>query len=396
MMQKAARWIVGTATARVYGDTARFLNILVRSGIIPLEIDRVGEALNITVRARQYRLLHAVKRRTGARVRLQARSGLPFLLRRFWKRPGIPIGAALGTVLFLYLSGFIWCFSVEGDVPYAMSEVRRAAAESGVYIGASRTEADLPAAARSLMRRLPRLSWASFNSEGCTVRLQMRMAQERAAGTDKSGVYDVVAARAGLIKEITAPAGNVLVKVGSAVDAGQVLVSGITVVGDPWDPENEVRHVLSHARAKVMAETRHTFTASCPLRVESVRETETGRRRVLYVLGVRIPLSLQGAPPGEVTAREYTPLQLLGVVLPVWVEEQRCAEIRRFQTEFTGEEARARAKETARQLMENYLDGGGRVLGAEWVFTERDGTAYAAVHCVLEEDIAQEVSLYGG
>lgn len=396
MMEKLSRWVLGTATARVTGDTARFLNILVRSGISPLAMHREEDALLLTVRAKQYKKLHGVKRRTGARVRLVRRGGGPFLLRRSLKRPGLLVGMAVGIGLFQWLSGFYWCVSVEGDVPYAASEIWQAAAESGVYIGASRKNTDLPTSANQLIRKLPRLAWASFNSEGCAVTLHMRPALERAAGSDHEGAYDVVAAQSGMITKITAPAGTVLVQVGSAVEAGQVLVSGVTVIGDPWDPEQPVRHLLSHARAEILAETRHTFTASCPLQMKSYRETEIGVRRALYVLGLRVPLSLSGAPPGEVTVLERKPLTLLGVTLPVWVETQRIAEKTPITVEYTEEEAKQRAAEAVRQLQENYLHSRGRILSEEMEFTLRDGVVYAAAHCVVEEDIAKEVSMYGG
>jgi len=49
-----------------------------------------------------------------------------------------------------------------------------------------------------------------------------------------------------------------------------------------------------------------------------------------------------------------------------------------------------------RQLQENYLGGRGRVLSEEMEFTLRDGVVYAAAHCVVEENIAKEVSMNGG
>ena len=93
MTEKIARWVFGTATARVSGDTARFMNVTVRSGITPLKIDRDGGDLLLTVRAKQYRRLHAVKVRTHARVRLEDRRGGPFVLRRALRRPGLLLGA---------------------------------------------------------------------------------------------------------------------------------------------------------------------------------------------------------------------------------------------------------------------------------------------------------------
>ena len=103
-----------------------------------------------------------------------------------------------------------------------------------------------------------------MNTDGCFITLSVRTAVEKEAGPDQSGAYDVVARRAGLVKSIAAESGTVLAEVGSAVAEGQVLVSGITEVGDPYG-EEPVRRLLSHARATVIAETRRTFTASCPL-----------------------------------------------------------------------------------------------------------------------------------
>ncbi|MFR2345859.1 MAG: sporulation protein YqfD, partial [Acutalibacteraceae bacterium] len=100
MTEKIARWAFGTATARVSGDTARFMNVAVKSGIVPLKIDRQGESLLLTVRAKQYRRLHAVKVRTHARVRLIGRRGWPFVLRRALRRPGLLLGAVLGIALY--------------------------------------------------------------------------------------------------------------------------------------------------------------------------------------------------------------------------------------------------------------------------------------------------------
>ena len=131
-------------------------------------------------------------------------------------------------------------------------------------------------------------------------------------------------------------------KVGSACAAGQVLVSGITQVGDPYDPEyNPVRCFYTRARAEILAETQRTFTASCPLSTETVRETDLGTQRALYILGVRVPLSLSGAPKGQ-TAYTRTPFVLQGHTLPLWAETVRVYEEETVPVTFTEEEAHAR------------------------------------------------------
>lgn len=396
MMEKVTRWIGGTAAARISGDTARFLNVLVRSGVPLIDMKPEGETVLLTVRAKHFKTLHTVKLRTHAGVKLVGKSGLPFVLRRVMRRPGLPVGAVLGGILALWLSGFYWGMEIVGEAPVARSALLTEAAACGFYVGAPRSEVDAVQAARKFLEQFPELSWASFNTEGCFVSLNIRAAEQRAEGIEQEGAYDIVASRAGVVRSIAAQSGTVIAKVGSAVEEGEVLVSGITIIGDEYDEERPVRHLLSHARAQVMAETRHTFTASCPLIVESTREIDAGERKNLYLLGLRIPLSLSGAKDCEITAYERKPLTLLGTELPVWTETLRCAELQPVTVEFTEEEARQRAYEKVRLLEENYLGETGILLSEAVSYKLEDGVVYATAQCVLEEDIAREVSMTDG
>ena len=392
MTEKLARWVFGTATARVSGDTARFLNIAVKSGVTPLELHREADGVRLVIRASQFKKLHKIKLRTHTRVRLVNRRGGPFILRRLLCRPGLLLGTALGVALFIRLSGFYWGISISGEAPYAKSEILAAAQRCGAYIGAPRKALDTALASNRVLLELPRLSWASLNTDGCFITLNVRAALEKDAGAEHDGAYDIVASRAGLVREITAESGTVLVEVGSAVAEGQVLVSGVTEIGDPWG-EEPLRHLLSHARAEVIAETRHTFTASCPLETVSVREKALGERRALYVLGVRIPLGLSGAPDAPLTAVSREPLTLLGTELPVWVETLRIVEPETVAVTFTEEEAKHRALEKVHELEDFYLGETGKLLSEEITYTVRGGVVYASAYCVCEENIAREVSL---
>lgn len=394
MMENLARWVFGMATARISGDTARFVNVAVKSGVTPLKVGRADGDVLLTIRAKEYKKLHSIKIRTHARVRLVDRRGGPFVLRSALRRPGLPLGAALGIALYIWLSGFYWGVEIVGEAPYAQSEVLEAARACGVYIGASRAALDEPLAGSRIQRALPGISWASVNTDGCFITLNVRTALQKEEGVDHTGVYDVVAKRAGLVREIAAESGTVLVQVGSAVAEGEVLVSGITEIGDPWGEES-LRHLLSHARATVMAETRHTFTADCPLTAESTREVAQGERKGLYILGLRIPLGLSGAPDEEITAYDREPLTLLGVTLPVWVETLRTADCETVTVTFTEEQAQQRALEKIRQMQAAYLGEDGTLLSETIMYTLKDGVVYASAECVCEENIAQEIPISG-
>ena len=368
-MKKITHWVLGTATARVSGDTARFMNIAVKTGLRPIRLQKDGKDVLFTLYAKDYKKLHKIKQRTHARVKLAEKSGFPFRFRRMLRRPGLLLGTAIGVALMLFLSGFYWEMTISGeDIPYAESEILAAAKRVGVYIGAPRST-DTALASVALLEELPELSWASFNTEGCTVQLELRTSVTKAEGAEHDGTGDIVASRAGLIHSITAQNGTVLVKVGSACAAGQVLVSGITQVGDPYDPEyNPVRCFYTRARAEILAETQRTFTASCPLSTETVRETDLGTQRALYILGVRVPLSL-------------------------WVETVRVYEEETAPVTFTEEEAQRRALENLHQLQKLALGEDGRVLTENITYQTKDGAVYVTSRCVCLENIAQEAPL---
>ena len=392
-MKKITHWVLGTATARVSGDTARFMNIAVKTGLRPIRLQKDGKDVLFTLYAKDYKKLHKIKQRTHARVKLAEKSGFPFRFRRMLRRPGLLLGTALGVALMLFLSGFYWEMTISGeDIPYAESEILAAAKRVGVYIGAPRST-DTALASVALLEELPELSWASFNTEGCTVQLELRTSVTKAEGAEHDGTGDIVASRAGLIHSITAQNGTVLVKVGSACAAGQVLVSGITQVGDPYDPEyNPVRCFYTRARAEILAETQRTFTASCPLSTETVRETDLGTQRALYILGVRVPLSLSGAPKRQ-TAYTRTPFVLQGHTLPLWVETVRVYEEETVPVTFTEEEAQRRALENLHQLQKLALGEDGRVLTENITYQTKDGAVYVTSRCVCLENIAQEAPL---
>ena len=392
-MKKITHWVLGTATARVSGDTARFINIAVKTGLRPIRLQKDGKDVLFTLYAKDYKKLHKIKQRTHARVKLAEKSGFPFRFRRMLRRPGLLLGTALGVALMLFLSGFYWEMTISGeDIPYAESEILAAAKRVGVYIGAPRST-DTALASVALLEELPELSWASFNTEGCTVQLELRTSVTKAEGAEHDGTGDIVASRAGLIHSITAQNGTVLVKVGSACAAGQVLVSGITQVGDPYDPEyNPVRCFYTRARAEILAETQRTFTASCPLSTGTVRETDLGTQRALYILGVRVPLSLFGAPKGQ-TAYTRTPFVLQGHTLPLWVETVRVYEEETVPVTFTEEEAQRRALENLHQLQKLALGEDGRVLTENITYQTKNGAVYVTSRCVCLENIAQEAPL---
>ena len=65
-MKKITHWVLGTATARVSGDTARFMNIAVKTGLRPIRLQKDGKDVLFTLYAKDYKKL---QRSNNARTR---------------------------------------------------------------------------------------------------------------------------------------------------------------------------------------------------------------------------------------------------------------------------------------------------------------------------------------
>ena len=76
-MKKITHWVLGTATARVSGDTARFMNIAVKTGLRPIRLQKDGEDVLFTLYAKDYKKLHKIKQRTHTRVKLAEKKRFP-------------------------------------------------------------------------------------------------------------------------------------------------------------------------------------------------------------------------------------------------------------------------------------------------------------------------------
>ncbi|MCI8527317.1 MAG: hypothetical protein HFF17_15710, partial [Oscillospiraceae bacterium] len=151
MLEKVFHLLSGYAEFQVEGDGPRFFNITAKSRI-GLWGYRRREGLPVArIKAREYKKLRGVYRRSGARPRLLKKRGAPFLLHRLEARKGLLLGALCGGALYWFLSGFLWGVSVTGTQLMPPSRVLEAAARQGLYQGCAQREMNPRGAALGIL-----------------------------------------------------------------------------------------------------------------------------------------------------------------------------------------------------------------------------------------------------
>lgn len=338
-MVQLFRFITGYVRLEAQGGLPERLISLAAQQEIPLwNTARQGISLFASCPAASYRQLRPLARRSGMRMRVRRRVGLPFLLRPLRLRWGLAVGTVAAVALLMGLSSRVWVITVEGNRTVPDTAILQVLEPLGIKQGASFAAVDIPQVQLTALQELPQLSWLAVNQSGSTVTVQVQEKQP-SQPIEEGAPANVVAAWDGVIVRLEVTDGQAMVQVGDAVTAGTLLISGVT--------DSKVGPLLRRASGRVLARTTQTLTVEVPL-----SETVTlpaGRvvtRPSLVFFGWRIPLYTDGALGGEYTPslQEY-PLCAGGKPLPVGLEVQRWTAQQAVTVTRTADEAAALALE---------------------------------------------------
>ena len=301
MVERLAHFLTGWVEFEVRGNGPRFFNTAAKAGVEFWGFSRRGERLSARGTPGDYKRLRELARRSGAHPTIVARGGLPFTTARLRRRKGLVVGAAAGTAVYLFLSGFCWGVTVTGAETLTRLQVLEAARQSGLSVGAPLREMDYKAVALSIQNRLEGVTWLSVNNNGCFVEVSLRESLPAPEVVNDREWSNMVAARPGTILSVEAERGRPVVSPGDTVTAGQLLIAGLYEQElDPYSPPpDEPYQVLGAARGSVRALTYREFSVEVPQ--EKTVLVPTGRRSqaALEVFGLRVPLGLARSAGGE-------------------------------------------------------------------------------------------------
>ena len=237
MVERLAHFLTGWVEFEVRGNGPRFFNTAAKAGVEFWGFSRRGERLSARGTPGDYKRLRELARRSGAHPTIVARGGLPFTTARLKRRKGLVVGAAAGTAVYLFLSGFCWGVTVTGAETLTRLQVLEAARQSGLSVGAPLREMDYKAMALSIQNRLEGVTWLSVNNNGCFVEVSLRESLPAPEVVNDREWSNMVAARPGTILSVEAERGRPVVSPGDTVTAGQLLIAGLYEQElDPYSP----------------------------------------------------------------------------------------------------------------------------------------------------------------
>ena len=311
------RFLRGYVRAQLLGGyPERLISTAAQAGVELWAVRRDGLAVSFCCFADRYSRLRPIFRHSGARLRVTARRGLPFLLRPFRRRWGLAVGAVAAVVLLSLLSSRVWVITVDGNERISDSAILAVLEPLGVAVGMDFDDVNIPQVQLAALKALPTVDWLTVNQQGSTVQVLLRE-REMTVSHEETAPANVVAACDGEVVEIRVFDGQAAVKVGDGVTQGALLISGVT--------DSAVGPLLRRARGMVTARVRETITVRVPLE-ETVRTVARRENRPTAVLfGCRVPLYTNTGDGGVYTEKTHNRLLTAhGKTLPIgWTVTER-------------------------------------------------------------------------
>lgn len=245
------RYSVPAGRAAFLTDLCRARGILLFRG----EHDGKGNYL-FSCRAFAAKRLLAACQAVGLAPQEVSGRGVPVLLGKILRRPGLVAGAVAALLLLCLSPLFLWDIEITGNETLSVAEIEEELALAGLSRGAFLPRTDTDRVAGELRLADARLSYVTVNLRGTVARVQVRETKTTPSETAPVPAH-LVATKDGVVTLPLVFEGQCLVREGEIVRAGQLLASGL--IGS----ENNGTRV-TRAAGQVLAKTEHEITVNVP------------------------------------------------------------------------------------------------------------------------------------
>ena len=360
----------------------KFINICARRRIHLWDV-RIQRERRVTARVSisGFRLIRPVARKTGCRVRLLKKRGLPFVFSKYRRRKAFFAGAVLFFVLINVLASFVWSIEITGNEKLDTVFLENALAANGIKTGALKYRIDTRRAVDRMMLEIGRLSWISINIKGTKVKVQVRERKDIPEIVPRHIPCDIVAQKDGIIRQVIAKEGIEAVAEGDTVKKGQVLISGrVPVKGDE-------KYRLVHALGTVRARTWYEDEAPVMFtRTETLRTGRVIRDHSLVLFSKELDLVRRKVGFSEYVTDEVRKKLTIGddLVFPFEWVTVNYYEVATMEAHISEEDARETAAREAYEKALGRVPEEAEIVKENVYFTEQDGklTARAVLECI--------------
>ena len=365
------------------GFSERFINLCKLNKVRLYNISEENGVLYGATNIRGFKKIRLCAKKSGMRIKVISKKGLPFLYAGISARNGLLLGAVAMCFLLFFYSRCIWRIDVTGNEKIKSEKVISVLEENNVRLGTMKKDLDNNALKLRLYEEIPEIAWVNFKTDGSRLVVDLREVTKKPE-TEAKNYCNIVAETDGIIKKIVLYDGSPLLKEGDAVREGQIIVSGIKTY------ENAKLNTFHHAKAEVYALTKKSKTIKIAKRRKISEYTGREKRlRTLKIFRLKIPLYVFTSHfKSEEKSEIEKPLIINGVRLPVSIFESELKETEEkiINTDVSSASMLVRSKE---REYRNGFKPGTKIIKCTKKISTNDSFYFFKYNYLLYEDIAK-------
>lgn len=395
MIKRLLQFIKGYVRVRVRGNSyERFLNLCANHNIYLWNILSVSSGYEMNMTVKEFRRIRPLVRKTGARVNIVKRQGLPFFLHRHKKRKMFLVSFLFCLSMLVLLSCFIWDIRIEGNYSQTREVILDYLTEQGVGHGARKSGIDCKELAAELRRQFSDFIWVSVKIKGTRLFIDVQENTDLELSEEKNyDNSDIVSNVDGTIVKMITRAGNPQVSVGDVIKKGDLLVSGRLEILDDGGGVSAYQYVPSDA--DIYVKTSYYYSKEFSLTYQ--KRQYTGKEKKSYYMkvlenyiGFRAPLS--DFEQQDVLSWEQQAMLTQDFYLPLSVGKTIKKEFEIVEEKYTKKVAENKAKEELNKFLEKIQEKGVQIFENNVKIDVGDKTCKADGEIIVIDKAGKRIS----
>ena len=282
-MIELLKYLKGYLRIKVWGfSPERFMNLCSNKGILLWDIVRDGEVYYMCINLNGFWALKPIVKKTGTRVAVLERYGLPFFLPKMLRRKVFIAGLILAVFFWIWSSRYVWNIELNGNYQITRDVFDSFLEERSIVIGMNQDELDIRELEKEIRRQFPQVTWASARLTGTKLIIDIKEndapiiteIHKTTEGTDLISEYG------GVVVSMIVRSGVPKVSIGDTIEAGTILVEGKVPIYNDDTTIREYHYV--DADADIILE--YTISFQDQLSFDYVKKVFTGREKKSYYL----------------------------------------------------------------------------------------------------------------
>ena len=360
----------------------RFINICKNKKITIWNLKRnSGISLLLNVRVKEFKEVCKIAKKTGCKIKIKSKKGLPFLLNRYKKRKIFIILLLFVAITIAVSSNFVWNVDILIENNENLENIREDIENAGLKTGKLKSKISTKEIINKIRLERNDIAWMGIEIKGTNAIVKLVKADEKPEIVDESEYCNIVSNKTGIITKINVQEGTANVKAGDTIKTGDILING-------WmeGKFTGIRYV--HARGEIEAKVWYTKNKKIPYKLTDTEYTGEEENKYRIKFGnfeINFPKKYSKFKIYDTIETENKIRLFSDLYLPISIVKTTYKEKKEVKKSYTVEEAKNIGIKELEEELEKEIENKDNIVNKNInTYEEEDGVQVYVTYEVLE------------